>query len=96
MLKSFHPYACNCTFFNVRDGFYSAVEKLRTLGFQGIIIGMTADVGADAIQSFGQSGVDRVLTKPMMIEQLEHALAGKVASSHVRKSMYPSYSFARR
>jgi CheY-like chemotaxis protein len=47
-----------------------AAEKLRELGYQGLIVGLTGDGGDESLNEFRKKGANFVLTKPLQIQLL--------------------------
>ena len=47
-----------------------ATQELRTIGFKGVIIGVTGDGRAESISGFIERGADDVLVKPITHDQL--------------------------
>ena len=48
----------------------TAVERLRALGYDGLIIGLTGNGMEEDLQYFRNKGVDFVIIKPMKIQDL--------------------------
>ena len=51
-----------------------AAHKLRELGYEGVVIGVTGDVMNDVNDPFLKSGVDGVMTKPIDMKKLEQLI----------------------
>jgi two-component system sensor histidine kinase/response regulator len=52
------------------------VEKMRSLGFKGIVLGVTGDVRKTTSDGFIAHGADRVLAKPVGFQLLYDTLRG--------------------
>ena len=48
----------------------TATREIRALGYSGIIVGVTGNALAEDIESFIRAGADRVLTKPLRMDDL--------------------------
>lgn len=44
--------------------------RLRSMGYEGLVVGITGNALSDQIIEFKNAGVDEVLTKPVDIELL--------------------------
>ena len=55
------------------DGMQTTRE-LRSLGYRGIVVGVTGDAHEEDIRAFKDAGVDAVLPKPITFRQLEDCL----------------------
>jgi hypothetical protein len=51
-----------------------ATRRIKEMGFQGVILGVTGNGLQTDIDNFLRSGVDRVLLKPLNISKFEDAL----------------------
>jgi CheY-like chemotaxis protein len=47
-----------------------AIQRLRRMGYDGLVVGITGNALSDQILEFKSAGVDEVLTKPVDIEML--------------------------
>ena len=56
-----------------KDGLQTTRE-LRSLGYRGIIIGVTGDAQEEDMKTFKAAGADAVLSKPITFRQLESCL----------------------
>jgi hypothetical protein len=54
-----------------------ATRRIKEMGFQGVILGVTGNGLQTDIDNFLRSGVDRVLLKPLNISKFEDALNSK-------------------
>ena len=54
----------------------TATKEIRTLGYKGIIIGITGSTHHAEIANFLSHGADRVLSKPLDLNALENILKG--------------------
>ena len=59
----------------VMDG-PTAVKEIRSLGYEGVIIGVTGNTTPHDIKNFLQSGVDQVLIKPIDLDIFDMTVAG--------------------
>jgi len=59
----------------VMDG-PTAARAMRASGYQGVILGVTGDVNEERIGHFLMHGADRVLAKPVNIEELVAIING--------------------
>ena len=55
----------------------AATEKIRSEGYEGLIVGVTGNALSEDIDFFIKSGADAVLTKPIDIAQLQEMVAAK-------------------
>ena len=51
-----------------------AAQAMRAMGFGGMIVGVTGNVMADDVAQYLQAGADRVLFKPVVVDQLDAVL----------------------
>jgi CheY-like chemotaxis protein len=51
-----------------------AVRQIRQLGYEGLIIGVTGNAVPDDIRDFADSGVNKVMMKPMDVEDLKNTI----------------------
>lgn len=58
-------------------GGIEASGKIRELGFDGMIVGVTGDITAEDNERFMSSGVNDVMLKPLLLPHLESILIGK-------------------
>ena len=54
-----------------------ATEKIRKLGYENPIIGVTGNVMDDDVEKFKKKGVDEVLGKPVKNDDLRELLASR-------------------
>lgn len=66
-----------------------AVEQMRAMGFQGLVLGVTALSDTDAMQTFIAHGADRVLCKPLTIEQIVKVISG--TNIYLRRLLYSNF-----
>jgi len=64
----------------IMDGM-TATRNIRKLGYKGVILGVTGNGLQEDIDMFLESGVDRVLIKPLNIKKFEQALNSIEASN---------------
>jgi CheY-like chemotaxis protein len=57
-----------------------AVERMRSMGYQGLVLGVTALSDTAAMDTFIAHGADRVLCKPLTIEQIANVISGTSAT----------------
>lgn len=55
-----------------------AVRKLKALGFQGRIVGLTGNCLKEDVQAFLEAGAEKVLLKPIGFDQLRDIIPGIV------------------
>lgn len=51
-----------------------AVRIMRTMGYQGMIVGVTADVSSEDAERFSKAGINRLLSKPVTVDQIVQEL----------------------
>jgi len=67
-----------------------AVAKIRTLGYNGIIIALTANAVSDVVDFFLENGFDDFLSKPIDSRQLNNILKKYVRDAHPEEAMEAS------
>ena len=55
----------------------TATKRIRELGYKGIIVGVTGNALSFDVQKFISSGADKVLSKPLKIDDLISTMSGK-------------------
>ena len=55
----------------------AAVKAIRSLGFKGVIIGVTGNVLTEDVETFLSHGADVVLPKPVDVEELLRTISSK-------------------
>jgi CheY-like chemotaxis protein len=48
-----------------------ATKQLRTLGYKGIILGITGNVLSEDIECFKEHGADEVMSKPVSLKHIQ-------------------------
>ena len=61
----------------------TATREIRALGYNGLIIGLTGNVHEDEIDTFIHAGANRVLIKPLHVEDLFDVIEGNAESIHM-------------
>ena len=61
----------------------TATKMTRTLGFSGLIIGLTGNALPEDIATFLSHGANKVLTKPLDFALLDSAINGETEESHI-------------
>ena len=51
-----------------------AAQAMRAMGFEGLVVGVTGNVMADDVALYLQAGADRVLFKPVVVDELDTVL----------------------
>jgi CheY-like chemotaxis protein len=59
-------------------GGIEATAKIRALGYDGLVIGVTGDITAEDNRRFVDCGVNDVMLKPLLLPHVESILIGKV------------------
>lgn len=65
----------------IMDGI-EATGKIRALGFEGMIVGVTGDITAEDNARFMASGVSDVMLKPLLLPHVESILIGEHEQCH--------------
>ena len=65
-----------------------AVKEIRNLGYEGVVIGVTANVLQADIEDFITQGADNVIKKPLNAEKFLHVLTA--LRSERRQSLFTS------
>ena len=71
----------------------TATREIRGLGYSGIIIGVTGNALAEDIELFMTCGANKVLPKPLQIEDLMNTLTGKNSEMPLYDYNYGYYLF---
>ena len=54
-----------------------AIRKIKKLGFNGRIVGLTGNVFKEDVETFTEAGAEKVLFKPIGFDQLREIIPGK-------------------